>query len=70
MQYSDLFTKTQVPWEDVVDCIDKKIMSARNEELMRPVVEEEVKEALFLMHPDKSLGTDGMTPSFFQKHRG
>lgn len=28
----------------------------------------EVKEALFQMHPDKALGPDGMTPTFFQKY--
>jgi len=29
--------------------------------------EEEVKSALFLMHPEKALGPDGMTALFFQK---
>lgn len=43
-------------------------MTAQNEELMRPIVEEEVKEALFQIHPDKSPGPDGMTPDFFQKY--
>lgn len=29
--------------------------------------EHEVKSALFSMHPEKSLGPDGMTPGFYQK---
>lgn len=29
---------------------------------------EEVRAALFHMHPEKSPGPDGMTPSFFQQH--
>ena len=29
---------------------------------------EEVKNAVFSMHPDKSPGPDGMTPAFYQKY--
>uniref|UniRef100_A0A803NPT3 Zinc knuckle CX2CX4HX4C domain-containing protein n=1 Tax=Cannabis sativa TaxID=3483 RepID=A0A803NPT3_CANSA len=32
-----------------------------------PLSTEEVRTALFQMHSDKSMGPDGMTPSFFQK---
>ncbi|XP_060969488.1 uncharacterized protein LOC133036771 [Cannabis sativa] len=36
-------------------------------ELRQVVTVEEVKKAVFQMHPDKSPGPDGMTPAFYQK---
>lgn len=35
---------------------------------MKPVEQQEVKNALFHMHPDKSPGPDGMSPGFYQKY--
>lgn len=35
--------------------------------LSLPVTAEEIKNALFLMHPHKRLGPDGLHPFFFQK---
>ena len=37
-----------------------------NQHLLRLATEEEVKEALFMTHPDKVPGPDGMTAIFFQ----
>ena len=37
-----------------------------NNGLLRPATEEEVCQALFLMHPEKAPGPDGMTALFFQ----
>lgn len=34
------------------------------------MTEEEVKAAIYYMHPDKALGPDGMTPAFFQRNWG
>ena len=34
--------------------------------LLRLATEEEVKDALFMMHPEKAPGPDGMTTFFFQ----
>ena len=36
--------------------------------MQRPVTTEEVKNAVFSMHPDKSPGPNGMTPAFYQKY--
>ena len=36
--------------------------------LTQPYTEEEVRVALFSMHPSKSPGPDGMSPFFFQKY--
>ncbi|CAA7030770.1 unnamed protein product [Microthlaspi erraticum] len=38
-----------------------------NEALTKPVTENEVKIALFAMHPEKAPGPDGMTALFYQK---
>lgn len=36
--------------------------------LLLPVTKEEVKNAVFQMHPEKASGPDGMTPAFYQKY--
>ncbi|XP_060959188.1 uncharacterized protein LOC133030459 [Cannabis sativa] len=53
-------------WE-VIDSVSTIVPSHANEELSKPVSEEEVRKAVFQMHPDKSPGPDGMTPAFYQK---
>ena len=39
-----------------------------NNTLLEKFSQEEVKEALFQMHPTKAPGLDGMNPLFFQKY--
>nr|XP_028949344.1 uncharacterized protein LOC114821418 [Malus domestica] len=39
-----------------------------NQELLRPVSNDEIKAMLFQMHPTKAPGLDGMSPGFYQKH--
>ena len=39
-----------------------------NESLTRPYTADEVRLVLFLMHPSKSPGPDGMSPFFFKKY--
>ena len=41
---------------------------ADNETLMASYSKLEITKALFFMHPDKSMGLDGMYPAFFQKY--
>lgn len=38
--------------------------------MLVPIEENEVKQALFSMHPDKSPSPDGMSPGFYQKFWG
>lgn len=66
--FQQMFKATETQWEEVVIKVPVTIIDAHNEELLRYVTMEEVKFALFQMHPDKSSGQDGMTPGFFQKH--
>ncbi|XP_074358745.1 uncharacterized protein LOC141698038 [Apium graveolens] len=66
--YSNLFTATQVDYEEVVDCVSQTLDHEHNSELTKDVTREEVRFAIFQMHPDKAPGPDGMTPTFFQKH--
>ena len=37
-----------------------------NQRLLRIATEDEVREAMFMMHPEKAPGPDGMTALFFQ----
>ncbi|XP_060962217.1 uncharacterized protein LOC115711062 [Cannabis sativa] len=67
MYFSELFTSTNALTDAVVAGITPSISSTHNEDLIRPVHEDEVRRALFQMHPDKAPGPDGMTPGFYQK---
>lgn len=44
----------------------KQVSKEDNENLMAEVTWEEVKYAVFSIHPDKSSGPDGLNPAFFQ----
>ena len=65
--YKDLFSTTHPDnFEDILTEILSTISSQMNEQLIRPVDEKEIRQALFSMHPNKALGTDGMSPLYFQ----
>ncbi|XP_030502725.2 uncharacterized protein LOC115717895 [Cannabis sativa] len=68
--FHDLFSSSSVNLGSVLDGIRPTVSREQNEDLLRTISEEEVRNALFQMHPDKSPGSDGMTPAFFQKHWG
>jgi hypothetical protein len=52
---------------EVVQYVDPVVTTDTNADLMRPFTYDEVKRALFQMHPSKAPGPDGMTVLFFQK---
>lgn len=54
--------------EPVLDSVDRAITPNMNETLLQPYTLDEVKQALFQMHPSKSPGPDGMSHFFFQKY--
>uniref|UniRef100_A0A803PIN7 Reverse transcriptase domain-containing protein n=1 Tax=Cannabis sativa TaxID=3483 RepID=A0A803PIN7_CANSA len=66
--FRDLFQASGTNLGSVLDRIWPSISCEQNDELLIPVSEDEVRSALFQMHPDKSPGPDGMTPAFYQKH--
>ncbi|XP_024199817.1 uncharacterized protein LOC112203016 [Rosa chinensis] len=53
---------------EIIGATSTKVTSSMNAELVMPYSDEEIKRALFQMHPSKSPGPDGMTPFFFQKY--
>lgn len=66
--FKDMFTTTNIKDEEVLEGIPSTVSNVQNQELLKPISEEEVKKALFQMHPDKSPGPDGMSPAFYQKY--
>ena len=54
--------------EVVLDPIDRLVTPDMKHQLLQPYTLEEIKRALFQMHPSKSPSPDGMSPFFFQKY--
>ena len=51
----------------MLDSVDRVVTPDMNHTLFQPYTPEEVKRALFQMHPSKSLGLDDMSPFFSKK---
>ncbi|XP_060969635.1 uncharacterized protein LOC133036885 [Cannabis sativa] len=66
--FKNLFTTSASEFSSVVDVTPSAITLDHNQQLLDRVTEEEVRRALFHMHPGKSPGPDGMTHGFFQKY--
>ncbi|KAJ4917807.1 Endonuclease/exonuclease/phosphatase protein [Raphanus sativus] len=65
--FGNLFTTTDPSnFDNFLDEVTPAISSQMNQRLLRVATEEEVKQALFMMHPEKAPGPDGMTALFFQ----
>ncbi|XP_074351625.1 uncharacterized protein LOC141690750 [Apium graveolens] len=64
--FSQLFKSTEgdgkLSERETVNCVTEE----ENDALTAPVTLQEVKAAVFSMHPDKSPGIDGLNPGFFQ----
>ncbi|XP_062114673.1 uncharacterized protein LOC133825790 [Humulus lupulus] len=65
--FQNLFFASCTNWGRILDCVPTSISEDINLDLIKPVEPEEVKQALFQMHPDKSPGPDGFSPGFYQK---
>lgn len=64
--YEKLFTAKSVEMTEILEIIKEKISLGQNQMLTEDFTREEIQEAIFLMHPDKSPGPDGMNPVFYQ----
>ena len=53
-------------FDDFLTEVTPGITPQMNQRLLRLATEDEVREALFMMHPEKAPGPDGMTALFFQ----
>ena len=65
--FEDLFSTTSPSeFDSFLVEVTPGITPQMNQRLLRLATEEEVREALFMMHPEKAPGPDGMTALFFQ----
>jgi len=52
----------------VLDVVDRRVTPNMNNALLQRYTLNEVRRALFQMHPSKSPNPDGISPFFFQKY--
>lgn len=64
--FEDLFTASKFDGQLSEREKVKQVTENDNVELLMPVTNDEVKEDVFAMHPDKACGPDGLNPTFFQ----
>lgn len=53
--------------DEILSAVDGVMTEEMNQSLLQPFLGNEVRQALFQMHPSKSLSPDGMSPFFFLK---
>ncbi|GAU32101.1 hypothetical protein TSUD_358070 [Trifolium subterraneum] len=68
--FEQLFKSKVGAYEPVLSLISPRVTLEDNERLVAPITREELRNALFQMHPDKSPGPDGFNPAFFQHFWG
>ena len=69
--YQNLFmAQENTTPELVTQHVPSKVTELMNEALTAEYTSEEVKKAVFMMHPNKSPGPDGFTAGFYQCHWG
>ncbi|KAJ8754033.1 hypothetical protein K2173_001931 [Erythroxylum novogranatense] len=66
--FQQLFTSSRGDTAPILNAVEGKVTPLQNELLLAPYTVEEIKTAVFSMHPDKSLGPDGFNPGFFQTY--
>ncbi|KAK1661182.1 hypothetical protein QYE76_049341 [Lolium multiflorum] len=67
--YKYLYTSEGAPdMQGLIDLVHEKVVQEDKVNLEADFTEEEVKRALFQMHPSKAPGVDGFTAGFYQRH--
>jgi hypothetical protein len=67
--FTNLFTAQEHTTPDIVkQFVQPKVNEVMNEKLDAPFSDQEIENALFMMHPSKSPGPDGFTAGFYIKH--
>ena len=67
--FKDLFAATPTDnIEGVLQVIERRVTPQMNDRLTQQHTLDKVRTVLFQMHPLKALGTDDMSPFFFQKY--
>jgi hypothetical protein len=64
--FQELFSPKGGVMDPVLSLISPRVTVEDNAMLVAPFTKEEVRLALFQMHPDKSPGPDGFNPAFYQ----
>lgn len=67
--YTDLFltqNPTELTIDNVIQHVKCKVTHEMNSNLSTPFTTEEVRQAIFDMHPSKAPGLDGFNAQFFQ----
>lgn len=64
--FNDVFTTAGCQLDSFTNIRFPTISAEQNMELLKPFCNEEIREAIFAMNPDKAPGPDGMNPKFFQ----
>ncbi|XP_019150943.1 PREDICTED: uncharacterized protein LOC109147742 [Ipomoea nil] len=66
--FQTLFKADDGNMQEVIRNIASRVSTHDNARMLKPVTAEEVRIAVFQMHPDKSPGPDGLGPGFFQQY--
>ena len=66
--FNKLFSSEGWDSRPILQTVRHRVTKAHNLELLRPFEANEVREAIFDMHSNKSPGPDGMNPGFFQEY--
>lgn len=65
--FAGLFASLKTQQDEILSLVQSQITMEQNQYLLEPYTADEVKEAIFSVHPDKSPGPEGMNPTFFQR---
>ena len=63
--FKDLFSSQGCNLDPILRCVHREVTDEQNRILTKRFMASEIKAAVFAMHPDKSLGPDGMNYDFF-----